>query len=235
MREGAQKIVIVEDDVKLADMLANYLQANGFATIVVSDGALAVPAVERHAPQAIILDIELPNRNGIDICRALRSFCGVPIMMITARVEEIDRVIGLEVGADDYVCKPFSPREVLARLHALLRRSEGRVIRTVEDCGFRIVEATQRITWQEQDLHVTPGEFRILNAMLSRAGNVFSRELLLNIASDEFSEGTDRTIDTHIKNLRRKLSLNKVTTIRIESVYGSGYRCDCTPSTDEER
>jgi two-component system, OmpR family, response regulator BaeR len=180
-------IVIVEDDPKLADMLANYLQAHGFTPHVVADGALAVATVQRVAPVAVLLDVVLPHVGGIEICAALRRISAAPIIIISARVEEIDRVLGLEVGADDYVCKPFSPREVLARVHALLRRAQGRLgpaaqVAALADASHRVGTAAaaghdflvndeeHRIRWQGRVLALTPLEFRLFRLLLSRPG-----------------------------------------------------------------
>jgi two-component system, OmpR family, response regulator BaeR len=258
-----QDIVIVEDDPKLADMLANYLQAHGFKPHVVADGALAVAAVHRIGPAVILLDVVLPNVNGIEICAALRRSSSAPIIIISARVEEIDRVLGLEVGADDYVCKPFSPREVLARVHAQLRRAQGRLVptggqggagtpgtpraagepgaRAHADAangvpslqslqslphGFVVDDEQQRIRWLGQSLWLTPLEYRLFRLLLSRPGHVFSRERLLDVAHREHGDAdiSDRAIDSHIKNLRRKLHAAGTPTGLVRSVYGAGYR-----------
>jgi two-component system, OmpR family, response regulator BaeR len=231
----AAHIVIVEDDASVADMLANYLQAHGFVPHVVSDGAFAVAAVQRIAPAAVFLDVVLPHVSGIEICAALRRITAAPIIMISARVEEIDRVIGLEMGADDYVCKPFSPREVLARLRALLRRAEGRLLAPVDLAGFQIDDEKQCVRWNLKVLPLTRLEFRVFKLLLSRPGHVFSRQSLLEAAHVETQiqpdpgdlnadAAADRTIDSHIKNLRRKLNAAGADTSKIESVYGSGYR-----------
>jgi two-component system, OmpR family, response regulator BaeR len=231
----AAHIVIVEDDASVADMLANYLQAHGFVPHVVSDGALAVATVQRVMPTAVFLDVVLPHVSGIEICAALRRITDAPIIMISARVEEIDRVIGLEMGADDYVCKPFSPREVLARLRALLRRADGRLLAPVDLGGFQIDDEKQCIRWNQKPLPLTRLEFRVFKLLLSRPGHVFSRQSLLDAAHVEtlaapergdpnVDTAADRTIDSHIKNLRRKLNAAGADTSKIESVYGSGYR-----------
>jgi two-component system, OmpR family, response regulator BaeR len=217
-------IVIVEDDHALADMLAHYMQAHGFTPHVISDGALAVAAVERIQPAAILLDVVLPNVDGIEICAHLRRLSAAPIIIISARVEEIDRIIGLEVGADDYVCKPFSPREVLARLRALLRRAQGRLGPGAELHGFVVDDGTQRILWQQHTLPLTPLEYRVFRLLLSRPGQVFSRERLLDAAHGDGSDTRDRAIDSHIKNLRRKLHAAGTSSPLIVSVYGAGYR-----------
>ncbi len=220
----SRDIVIVEDDHALADMLANYMQAHGFTPHVISDGALAVAAVERLQPEAILLDVVLPNVDGIEICGQLRRLSAAPIIIISARVEEIDRIVGLEVGADDYVCKPFSPREVLAWLRALLRRAQGRLGPGAELHGFVVDDGAQRIVWQQHALPLTPLEYRVFRLLLSRPGQVFSRERLLDAAHGDGSDTTDRAIDSHIKNLRRKLHAAGTSSPLIVSVYGAGYR-----------
>jgi two-component system, OmpR family, response regulator BaeR len=219
-----QAVVIVEDDHALADMLANYMQAHGFTPHVISDGALAVATVERLQPEAVLLDVVLPNVDGIEICGQLRRVSAAPIIIISARVDEIDRIIGLEVGADDYVCKPFSPREVLARLRALLRRAQGRLVQGAELYGFAIDDGAQRIAWQHKPLPLTPLEYRVFRLLLSHPGQVFSRQRLLDAAHGDASDTTDRAIDSHIKNLRRKLHAAGTSCPLIVSVYGAGYR-----------
>ena len=228
---NAAHVVIVEDDASVADMLANYLQAHGFVPHVVADGALAVAAVQNVVPVAVFLDVVLPHISGIEICAALRRITDAPIIMISARVEEIDRIIGLEMGADDYVCKPFSPREVLARLRALLRRAEGRLLAPIDLGGLHIDESAQCIRWNQKPLPLTRLEHRVFKLLLSRPGHVFSRQSLLDtahvetLASPDPADATaDRTIDSHIKNLRRKLHAAGADAPKIESVYGSGYR-----------
>jgi two-component system, OmpR family, response regulator BaeR len=217
-------IVIVEDERAVADMLANYMQAHGFTPHVIGDGALAVAAVQRIQPEAILLDVVLPHVDGIEICSQLRRMSVAPIIIISARVEEIDRIIGLEVGADDYVCKPFSPREVLARLRALLRRVHGRLAPSAELHGFSIDDGMQRILWQRRPLPLTPLEYRVFRLLLTHPGQVFSRERLLDAAHGDGSDTTDRAIDSHIKNLRRKLHDAGTSNKLIVSVYGAGYR-----------
>jgi two-component system, OmpR family, response regulator BaeR len=222
-------VVIVEDDPALADMLAHYLQANGFTAHVVCDGALALDVVTRIRPAAILLDVVLPNVDGIEVCARLRYVSSAPILIISARVEEIDRILGLEVGADDYVCKPFSPREVLARLRALLRRAGGRLEPDTALHGFVVDDAAQRIVWQHQPLPLTPLEYRLFRLLLSRPGQVLSRQRLLDAAHGDSSDTTDRAIDSHIKNLRRKLRAAGTSSRLIVSVYGAGYRFEAAP------
>ena len=226
MTPEPRRILIVEDDARIADMLDNYLQAQGYSTAILSNGLQVVPEVQRMAPALILLDIMLPGLDGVEVCREVRRFSGVPIIMVTARVDEIDRLIGLEVGADDYVCKPFSPREVVARIKALLRRAEGRVGPGTPSHGFRVDDDALRIAWQDQWLPLTPLEFRLLKKLLSRPGHVFSRNALLESVHEDFRDTTDRAIDSHIKNLRKKIGKVRPAGSAIVSVYGMGYRFD---------
>jgi two-component system response regulator BaeR len=221
-----RRILIVEDDARIADMLDNYLQAQGWRTTVLGNGLQVVPEIRRLEPALVLLDIMLPGQDGVEVCREVRAFSAVPIIMVTARVDEIDRLIGLEVGADDYVCKPFSPREVVARIKALLRRAEGRLGAAVPAHGFRVDDNALRIAWQEHWLPLTPLEFRLLKRLLSRPGHVFSRNALLESVHEDFRDTTDRAIDSHIKNLRRKIAKVRPQGSAIVSVYGMGYRFD---------
>ena len=218
-------ILIVEDDVKIADMLANYLLMHGFATEVCGNGHDAVARVRQQAPALIVLDLMLPGMDGLAVCTAVRAFSTVPIIMVTARVDEIDRLLGLDTGADDYVCKPFSPREVVARIKALLRRSEGALAKPVP-AAFAVDEARQQIHWRGQPLPLTPVEFRLMRQLMSRPGQVFARARLLDTVHEDLRDVSDRAIDSHIKNLRRKLEQAGTGEAGISSVYGVGYRFD---------
>ena len=224
---GKQLILIVEDDAKIADMLANYLHMHGFATELCGDGHDAVARVRQQAPALIVLDLMLPGLDGLAVCTAVRAFSTVPIMMVTARVDEIDRLLGLDTGADDYVCKPFSPREVVARIKALLRRSEGALAKSVP-AVFAVDEARQQINWRGQPLPLTPVEFRLMRQLMSRPGQVFARTRLLDTVHEDLRDVSDRAIDSHIKNLRRKLEQAGTGEAGISSVYGVGYRFDET-------
>ncbi|SDH02643.1 two-component system, OmpR family, response regulator BaeR [Pseudomonas flavescens] len=216
------RILIVEDEPRLSAVLRDYLQAAGYSCQQVFDGADAVPAFRQRQPDLVILDLMLPNRDGIDICRELRTLSDVPVIMVTARVEEIDRLLGLELGADDYVCKPFSPREVVARVHSVLRRHRH-VPGAVESArGLSIDNAACRACLHGHDLGLTLVEFRLLRTLAAQPGRVYSRDHLMNQLYDDHRIITDRTIDSHVKNLRRKLG--DVGEEWIRSVYGVGYR-----------
>jgi two-component system response regulator BaeR len=216
------RILIVEDEPKLAALEADYLKAAGFDTHIIGDGREVVPWVRAHAPDLILLDLMLPGRDGVEICRELRSFSEVPIVMVTAKVEEIDRLIGLDSGADDYVCKPFSVRELVARVRAILRR--GRAGTSVP--GLVLDEATHRAELDGRPLDLTPVEFRLLRALASTPGRVFARERLLERLYEDHRVVTDRTVDAHVKNLRRKLEEIRPGEELVRSIYGVGYKLE---------
>ena len=226
-QRGKQLILIVEDDAKIADMLANYLHMHGFATELCGDGHDAVARVRQQAPALVVLDLMLPGLDGLAVCTAVRRVSTVPLIMVTARVDEIDRLLGLDTGADDYVCKPFSPREVVARIKALLRRSEGALAKSVP-AVFAVDEARQQINWRGQPLPLTPVEFRLMRQLMSHPGQVFARARLLDTLHEDQRDVSDRAIDSHIKNLRRKLEQAGTGEAGISSVYGVGYRFDET-------
>ena len=184
-----------------------------------------IPSVRRTPPDIILLDIMLPGMDGMEVCRGIRTFSQVPILMITSRVEEIDRVLGLELGADDYICKPFSPREVVARVKATLRRTQpSEAGKTLHAGPIELDEETRRVFIRGQELKLTPIEFGLLKVLLNRPDRVFPRnELISHVQGYEF-EGYDRTIDTHIKNLRKKIAVILADEEIILSVYGVGYK-----------
>jgi two-component system response regulator BaeR len=223
----AQRILVVEDDAKIADMLANYLRMHDFVPELCANGHDAVAAVRADAPALVLLDLMLPGLDGVSVCAAVRKFSPVPIIMLTARVDEIDRLLGLETGADDYVCKPFSPREVVARVKALLRRTHGPLAgQPARTAGFQLKEGGDQIEWQGRALPLTPVECRLLRLLLSRPGQVFGRARLLDSLHEDMRDVSDRAIDSHIKNLRRKLEQADTGENTIASVYGVGYRLD---------
>jgi two-component system response regulator BaeR len=214
-------ILIVEDEPKLAHLLEDCLQAAEYATQWIADGREVASAVKDNAPALVLLDLMLPGRDGLAVCRELREFTDVPIVMVTARIDEIDRLLGLELGADDYICKPFSPREVVARVKAILRRatrSEG-----TADSRVAIDDAGFRATWKGAPLDLTPVEFRLLRTLARDPGRVFGRQQLLDSLYADHRVVTDRTVDSHVKNLRRKLADACPEQELIRSVYGVGY------------
>ncbi|SHI23128.1 response regulator [Pollutimonas bauzanensis] len=218
-------ILVIEDEPKLAALLVDYLRAAGYETQWVADGRQAVAAVRAGRPQFIILDLMLPGRDGLDICREVRTFSEVPIMMVTARVEEIDRLLGLELGADDYVCKPFSPREVVARIKAILRRTQNNQGLALPK-GLLIDMEHYCASLDGHGLTLTPVELRLLNALAQAKGRILSRDQLLGQLYDDHRVVTDRTVDSHVKNLRRKLQALRPEQDLIRSIYGVGYCLD---------
>jgi len=218
------RVLIVEDEPKLAALLADYLKAAGYDTARLADGREVVPAVKADPPDLILLDLMLPGRDGLDICRELRTFSQVPVIMVTARVEEIDRLLGLELGADDYICKPFSPREVVARVKAILRRTARRSGEPAAVEGLVIDEERYSASMDGKPLDLTPVEFRLLKTLAANPGRVFSRDQLLDKLYTDHRVVTDRTVDSHIKNLRRKLEQACPEREVIRSVYGVGYK-----------
>ncbi len=218
------RVLVVEDDRKISELLLNYLRAAGYEATPVFDGREAVQHISQSAPDAVILDWMLPGLDGLGVCKAVRAFSDVPILMLTARVDELDRLLGLDTGADDYVCKPFAPREVVARIRALLRRADGRV-KTVPR-PWVVEDASFRISWLGQWLALTRIEFMMFRTLLARPGRVFSRDQLLASVHDSQKDISDRAIDTHIKNLRKKVQAIEPGRECIASVYGVGYRFD---------
>ena len=216
------RILIVEDEPKLAALEADYLKAAGFETHVIGDGREVVDWVRAHAPDLMLLDLMLPGRDGLEICRDIRAFSDVPIVMVTAKVEEIDRLIGLDSGADDYVCKPFSVRELVARVRAILRRGRG----ALNAAGLVIDEEAHRAELDGRALDLTPVEFRLLRALAAVPGRVFPRERLLERIYEDHRVVTDRTVDAHVKNLRRKLEEVRPGEELVRSIYGVGYKLE---------
>jgi two-component system response regulator BaeR len=224
------EIVIVEDEPELAALVADYAAAAGYHATVFGDGALALEAIRLRPPALLVLDLMLPGLDGLSVCREVRGFSNLPIVMVTARVEEIDRLLGLELGADDYLCKPFSPRELMARIKAILRRvAHGAAPAcTPAPPAIEVDEAARRIRVHGKPLELTPTEYGILAALARRPGQVFSRAQLLDAAREGNAnlEVADRAIDSHVKNLRRKLDAALPGVEAIHSIYGLGYRFD---------
>jgi len=220
-----QNILIVEDEEKIATLLKDYLEKSGYRTSILDRGDRVLSFVKDRPPDLILLDIMLPGLDGMEVCREIRKFSAVPIIMITAKVEEIDRLLGLEFGADDYICKPFSPREVVARVKAVLRRVSPAPDEKVLSTGAITLNAeTHQATVNGQELKLTPSEFKLLKVMMSHPNRVFSRNDLVNLVQGYEFEGYDRTIDTHIKNLRKKIAEVLPHQEIISSIYGEGYR-----------
>lgn len=222
-------VLIVEDEEKIAQILVDFFTLEGFTTEVLHSGEHVISTIESHVYSAVILDRMLPVVDGLTLCKQIRQFSTIPILMLTARVDEIDRLIGLGAGADDYICKPFSPREVVARVQAILRRAQSQNI---------VSETTQRkLSYKDivldldsyvcerknQTIELTPVEFRLLKAFIEKPGHVFSREQLMDKGYVDGRIVSNRTIDSHMKNLRHKLMQNDHIS-PLQAVYGIGYK-----------
>lgn len=218
-------ILIVEDELKLARLQVDYLQNAGFDTDCLSNGLEVLPWLKANHTDLIVLDLMLPGRDGLEICRELRSFSAVPIIMITARIEEIDRLLGLELGADDYICKPFSPREMVARVKAVLRRLRAPTT-TALSSDLKLDPHSFRVFAGGQEVELTTVEFQLLQALYQQPGRIFSRSKLMDLIYQDQRIVSDRTIDSHIKKLRKKLTDLLPDQELIHSVYGAGYRYD---------
>ncbi len=221
-------LLIVEDEPKLAKLLINYLRQAGYEPEWLENGLDVLPWVREKMPALILLDLMLPGRDGVDICKDIRSFSEVPIIMVTARVEEIDRLLGLELGADDYICKPFSPREVVARVKAVLRRSSD--LKPSGPSGapplLHLEEDSLLATIHGHKLDLTVVEFKLLKFLSANPGRIYDRNQLMDHIYPDQRIVSDRTIDSHIKNLRKKIAGASPDTEIIHSVYGVGYKYD---------
>jgi len=223
------KILIVEDEVKLAQLMVDYLSLDNFDCHILNNGDLVIDWVKQNLPQFVLLDLMLPGKDGISLCREIRSFSNVPIIMVTARIEEMDRLLGLELGADDYICKPFSPREVVARVKTVLRRSHTIALKENNELKTSlksiVMDADKFVALvYGQALALTPIEFRLLDLLSQSPNRVFSREYLMNNIYIDNRVVSDRTMDSHIKNLRKKINKASEGRIIIFTVYGVGYK-----------
>jgi len=219
-------ILVVDDEPGIVKQARDYLERSSFRVVTAADGKNALFAARRDRPDLIVLDLNLPEMDGLDVCRALRRDSDVPIIMLTARVDETDRLIGLELGADDYITKPFSPRELVARVRAVLRRVQGGVhhpglIRAAE---LEIDLKGHRVTRAGEPLHLTRTEFNLLATLAQHPGQTFTRAQLLDRVHGVAYDGYDRSIDAHIKNLRRKLEADPAEPRYVLTVYGIGYK-----------
>jgi DNA-binding response OmpR family regulator len=219
-------VLVVDDERQIAQIARDYLEHAGFSVVVAADGAKALDLARSRRPDLIVLDLALPAIDGLDVARVLRRESDVPIIMLTARVEESDRLAGLEIGADDYVTKPFSPRELVARVKAVLRRSDVTASRgdvfTVSDLTFDVPKL--RLTRGLDDIELTATEFQLLATLARQPGRVFTRAQLLDAIHGLEVDAFERAIDTHIKNIRRKIEPDTRNPIYVLTVYGIGYK-----------
>lgn len=219
-------VLIVEDEPKLAGLLSDYLRQAGFETFCLGNGTEVVPWLKENSSSLILLDLMLPGRDGMEVCKEIRSFSRVPIIMVTARVEEIDRLLGLELGADDYICKPFSPREVVARVKTVLRRVNTPLAAVNQ--GLVLDESCYLALLDGHKLDLTAVEFKLLQFLAERPGRILSRDQLMDRIYPDTRVVSERTIDSHIKKLRRKIVSVAPGQDLIHSVYGVGYKFERT-------
>jgi two-component system alkaline phosphatase synthesis response regulator PhoP len=227
----AKKILVVDDEAKIVKVLKAYLEQSGFQVVTAADGKIALAIIMRDKPDFMILDLNLPGMDGLDVCRTVRRQSNIPILMLTARVEEADKLIGLELGADDYVVKPFSPREVVARVRTIFRRADGELaqpeILRVGDLQIDLDQHSVMVS--KRNVELTPTEFDILVVLARQPKRVFTRMQIMELAQGNAFEGYERTIDTHIKNIRLKLELNPKDPAYIHTVFGVGYKVEMNP------
>ena len=231
MSEMIKKIMVVDDEPQIVKVLKAYLEKAGYQVVTAAEGRAALQTFQREAPDFLILDLNLPGMDGLDICRAIRHDSNVPILMLTARVEEADRLIGLELGADDYVLKPFSPREVVARVRTIFRRTTAAPARPdqLQVGDLHIDQDLHTVTLAGRAIELTPTEFEILVALAKQPKRVFSRLQIMEQAQGDAFEGYERTIDAHIKNIRLKLEPNPKKPVYILTVFGMGYKLEAGP------
>ena len=219
-------ILVVEDEPAIARVIRDYLEQAGFVALIAGDGEAALQTARAAKPDLVVLDLGLPGRDGLDVTRELRRSSGVPIVVVTARGEETDRIVGLELGADDYVVKPFSPKELVARVRAVLRRTEARqeAAEVIRVADVEIDVPRMRVTVGGRAVDLTATEFQLLAALAREPGRVFTRGQLLDAVHGVAFESYERAIDAHVKNIRRKLEPDPGTPRYVQTVYGVGYR-----------
>ncbi len=218
----SQHVLIVEDEVKIASLLQDYLRQSGFETDCLYNGSEVESWLAENTTDIVLLDLMLPGKTGVEICKDVRKNSALPIIMITAKVEEIDRLLGLELGADDYICKPFSPREVVARVKAVLRRTDN--IESLSDKGLVLDTETYKANVNGQNLDLTAVEFQLLKVLSDQPGRIFSRSVLVDKIYNDGRVVSDRTIDSHIKKLRKKIADVLPDVELIHSLYAVGYK-----------
>ena len=223
----AKKILVVDDEKRIVEILQAYLERDGYQVIVAYDGQSALELARSNSPDLIILDLMLPEVSGWDVCRELRKESNVPVIMLTARDDTTDKIIGLELGADDYVTKPFDPKEIISRVRAVLRRSESKAVvsKAILSIGDILIDTEKRLVRRgDRNIDLTPIEFELIRVMAENPGRVYSRMQLLDKVQGDAYEGYERTVDSHIKNLRKKLELDPEHPRHIITVYGVGYK-----------
>jgi len=220
----SQLILIVEDEPKLSCSMAEYLDNSGFQTYIIDNGNHVVDWVQRNSPTLILLDLMLPDKDGISICQEIRTFSQVPIIMASAKTDEIDRLVGLEIGADDYLCKPFSLREVVARVKAVIRRHEYIPHETPAEISLSLDRSSSCVVFNDNKVELTAIEFNILTKLSQQPGKIFKRNELMDCAYEDGRIVNDRTVDSHMKKIRRKLANLAPDKKFLHAIYGVGYK-----------
>jgi len=224
----SNSILIVEDEIKLANLLADYFKLTEYQPQQIHHGDQVVSWVKANQPTVILLDIMLPGKDGITLCKEIRQFSNVPILMVTAKVDEVDRLLGLDLGADDYICKPFSPKEVVARVKAVLRRGQLKSVAIEPD--LKLDQERLVVSFNHIEIALTSVEFQLLKPLANKPGRIFTREQLMQSMYSDDRIVNNRTIDSHIKKLRKKLADISQGQDLIQSVYGAGYRLVVEPA-----
>lgn len=221
----SKTILVVDDEPKIVELCRDYLTAAGFSVITANDGAQGLALARKDRPDLIVLDGMLPSLDGLDVVRELRRESQMPVIMLTARVEESDKLVGLELGADDYITKPFSPRELVVRVRTVLRRSGGGApVEVIRAADLTLDRARYHVAWPDHEVALTPTEFEILSTLASQPGRIFSRAQLLTVARGVAFESYERAIDSHIRNLRKKIEPTEGEPKYIITVHGVGYK-----------
>lgn len=229
-----KSILLVEDELVLAELLADYLRAENYRVHLIANGDEVIPWFSANKPDLLLLDLMLPGKDGLSLCREIRAFSEIPILLATAKVDEIDRLLGLELGADDYICKPYSPREVVARVKANLRRArflaDASLEKNLPGDVLKLDEGRQTISFSDKSMELTAVEFQLLSVLCSHPGRIFNRGQLMDSMYDDHRIVSDRTVDSHIRKIRNKLDSICPDKELIQSVYGVGYRFEPEPS-----
>jgi len=215
-------VFIVEDEKEIASVVEMYLEADGLETKVFHDGTAVVKSIETERPSVVLLDLMLPGKDGLTICKEVRAFSDVPIIMTTAKVEEVDRLLGLEIGADDYVCKPYSAKELVARVKAVLRRLDNQVTQSSPE--LLVHTESHTVQYQNTTISLTTIEFNLFYLLYSHPNRIYSRQQILDLVYSDFRVISDRTVDSHIRNLRKKLAELGMPEEALHSIYGAGYK-----------
>jgi two-component system phosphate regulon response regulator OmpR len=231
------KVLIIDDDEKLRKLLREYLEGNGFKVLTLADGSDVKKTLQKESPEMVILDIMLPGKDGLEVLKEIRTNNSIPVIMLTAKGDQTDRIVGLELGADDYLPKPFNPRELLARMKAVLRRAVPETredVRRKEDPllkagGVTLNRAKQTLLIQDKEVELSSTEYKILEVLMRHPNVVFSRDQLMNLARGRDFMAFDRSIDVHISKLRAKLEPDPRSPMRIKTVWGAGYMFVDTP------